>query len=453
MLLTKLARSLKIFEFVKNYFSMIAFPIKNLRRLSNKDLLQLINSDVFAYYRFRGPTNNRPRGYFRREWTRLAWLAMEGDYHKANFGRMNLLNEARTQYSLQENFAPMLLEKGWTTNYGHLGCLLNFRNAQKLGIVSGGRRLVIRAQSYYFNRPLYRTLCKDFDFINSISSESIFDMEPFFPLTDKVSFTSTTKGFKELAEFFNLVSERQNQNNNFKREKLEFLVEELEIIETLFKKHGYSHEQPFVTIHIRETRDKYSARDSISSHFIPAIKEIISHGMPVLRIGSPHSSPLPHIPGLIDLRDTFSLEQQFLHDFAISNCKYLISSQSGPTAVAHALGVPTLIVDGIAVARYSYTTSALSMTLPKFWIDSHERRLSYEKVFEFGLGFRELATSPRGYRLQNNSPSEILLAVKEFTKLEKNPLIVHEHPSGFHEIKKSVGGIGSGLISEVFFSV
>lgn len=444
---------MRIFEFVRNYFFLILFPIKNLSRLTNKDLYQLISSEVFAHYGANGAANGRPKGYFRREWTRLAWLAMEGTYRKANAGRADLINEARSIYGLPDHYEPMILEKGWTTHYGHLGCLINFRNAQQLGIINSGRRQVLRGNNYSYGRPIYRLLSKDFDFINCFSGESIFETEPLFPLTDKVSFTSTAEGFKDVAEFFSLVSQRQNQGKNFKRETLEFLDRELNTIEALFHKHGYRHDHPFVAIHIRETRDKYSARDSIASHFLPAIKSLVGLGMPVLRIGSPQSSPLPSIPGLIDLRDAPASEQQFLHDFAISNCKYFISSQSGPTAISHALGVPTLTVDGLAIARYSYTTSALSMTLPKFWIDSRGHRLSYENVFDFGLGFRELASSPSGYHLQNNSPVEIMLAVQEFSRLVDSPQSVHANPSGFQELKESFGGVGDGLISEVFFSV
>lgn len=439
-------------KFLKNSLSLTTFPYLNINRVSTGDLRQIIDSEYFDYFRSKGSASKLPRSYFRREWTRFAWMAMEGEYHKANLGRANLILEARSVHGLDEDFVPTTLEKGWTTHYGHLGCLINFRNAQELGVVGLGRRLVLRSNHYYINRPIYRLLRNNFDFMNSVSKNSIFDTEPFFHFTEKVPFISTNMGFKELAEFFNLVSEKQIQRQNFKRENFQFIDQELVAVERLFREHGYSHEQPFVAIHIRETQDKYSARDSVASNFVPAIQEIIKTGRVAIRIGSPNSSRRPSIPGLIDLRGAVSAEEQFLHDFVISRCDYLISSQSGPTAVAHALGVPTLIVDGVAIARYSYSTPALSMTLPKPWLNSKGQKLSYENVLRLGLGFCELATSQKKFYLQNNSGNEILSAVREFSSLLSNATTARKNPSGFQEMKKSIGGIGEGLISEVYFS-
>lgn len=59
---------------------------------------------------------------------------MEGEYRKANLGRTNLILEARSAHGLDEYFVPTIFERGWTTHYGHLGCLISFRNAQELGV-------------------------------------------------------------------------------------------------------------------------------------------------------------------------------------------------------------------------------------------------------------------------------------------------------------------------------
>lgn len=443
---------LKTLMFLKNSLIFMSFPIANMNRLSNNDLYQIANSEYFNYFRVSGAVSNRTKSYFRREWTRLAWMAMEGDFHIANIGRTSLILEARSLHGLDEDFVPMTLEKGWTTHYGHLGCLINFRNAQELGLVRMGRRLVLRSNSYSNNRPIYRALRNKFDFMDTFSKNSIFDTEPLFHFTDKVSFASTNEGFKDPSELFNLVYERRNQLQNFKRESFEFSDGEIEAINRLFQKYGYSYKHPFVVIHIRETRDKYSARDSIASSFIPSIQEIIKTGRLVIRIGLPNSSRLPSIPGLIDLRNVASVEEQFIHDFVISNCDYLVTSQSGPAAVAHAIGVPTLTVDGVAIAKSCYSTSALSMTLPKPWHNANGHKLSYEEVFELGLGFCELEIAQKIYHTQCNSATEILLAVREFSKLVGGDPETRKNPIGFQEAKRSVGGFGDGLISEIYFS-
>ena len=442
---------LKVFTFLKNYIHFAFFYILNLSRLSNNDIYQISNSEIFRYFKADGAANNRPRSYFRREWTRLAWMAMEGNRKEANLMRVALLLEARAQYGLSEEFTPNIMERGWTTHYGHLGALIKYRDAQKLGLVAPGRRLVVRSQKYSYNRPFFRLLRESFDFMGSTSPTSVFDLEPLFPLTEKVTFIKTSEGYQDLAQFYNLVGERQSQQGQFKRETFRFSEVEQELIFQKLYEFNIDSKQPFVALHIRDTGDKYAVRDSIAENFIPSIREITNRGMPVLRIGSLYSSPLPQISGLIDFRGMSSEEEQLLNDFAISNCEYFISSQSGPPGVAHALGVPTLIVDAVAIASYSYTTVGLSMTLPKPWLDSTERQLSYEEIFGLGLGACELATSKGGYHLRNNSSEEILFAVREFSSFIEQPNRTRENASDFREMKKSVGGIGDGLISELYF--
>lgn len=431
--------------------SFFFFPLKNLRRLSKLDLQQIVSSEIFLHFSYRNRNYLPNRGYFRREWTRLAWMAMDGRWREANSMRVALLHKARVQYGLSEEFSPNIMERAWTSNYGHLGALIKYRDAQQLGLVAPGRRLIVRSRNYSENRPIYRLLRESFDFMDSTSPSSVFDLEPLFPLTEKVSFIRTNEGYHDLSEFFNLVGERQKQKGQFRRGKFKFSEAEQEFISQKFIELDIDLKQPFVALHIRDTKDKYAVRDSTPDNFIPAIRYITSRGIPLIRIGSQNASLLPQIPGFIDSRDSFSAEEQLLNDFVISNCEYFISSQSGPSVVAHALGVPTLIVDGVAILKHSFTTPGLSMTLPKPWLDSTERKLSAEEILEIGLGFKELATSDGGYHLRNNSPEEILFAVKEFLGLIEQPNQTRTSDSKFQHMKECAGGIGDGLISELFF--
>jgi len=442
---------LKVFIFLKNYIYLASFPILNLNRLSNNDIYQLSHSEVFNYFKANGALKERPRSFFRREWTRLAWLAMEGKCKESNMAREVLLLKARAQYGLSEEFTPNIMERGWTTHYGHLGALIKYRDAQKLGLVASGRRLVVRSHRYSYERPIFRLLRESFDFMGSTSPTSVFDVESLFPLTEKVTFMRTSEGYQDLFQFYNLVGERQSQQWHFKRETFRFSEVEQELIFQKLYGFNIDPKQPFVALHIRDTGDKYASRDSIAENFIPSIREIINRGMPVLRIGSLNNSPLPQIPGLIDFKGISSEEEQLLSDFAISNCEYFISSQSGPAGVAHALGVPTLIVDAVAIACSSYTTAGLSMTLPKPWLDSTDRQLSYEEIFGLGLGACQLSQFKGGYHLRNNSSEEILFAVREFSNFMKHPSRTRDNPSDFRALKKSVGGYGDGMISELYF--
>lgn len=79
--------------------SFFTFPLKNLKRISMADLNLILDSEVLNYFRKDNGNRVASRGYFRREWTRLAWMSMEGGYHESNQRRSEFLREARSAIS------------------------------------------------------------------------------------------------------------------------------------------------------------------------------------------------------------------------------------------------------------------------------------------------------------------------------------------------------------------
>lgn len=442
---------LKVFIFLKNYIYFASFPILNLNRLSNNDLYQLSHSEVFKYFKADGAAKERPRSYFRREWTRLAWMAMEGNYHESNTFRKNLILEARSINNLPQDYQPALMERGWTTHFGHMACLFAFRDGQRFNIVPNKRRLVLNSGIFSRNRPIFRILKDSFDFLDVRSKASIFDTEPYFPLTEKVSFISADSKFLELTQFLNEIGNAHRTLNPGSRELIPFTELETSFIKALFAKNGMDDQAPFVALHIRETKDKYADRNSKALDFLPSIKYLIRNGTYVLRIGSKLGLDLPHCPGLLDLTNLGD-DIRFLHDYAIANAEFFITSQSGPSAFAHLIGVPTLTVDALAIARSTYTTRAFSMSLPKKLKNNSGVYLPWESFFENEVSYRELDFTIADFSLSGNSSDDILSATKEFAYKMNLAQSASKNPSAFVAAKKSVRGIGDGLISEQFFN-
>ena len=417
------------------------------------DLEQIRNSEIFYYFSNENKVSfsDRGRGYFRREWTRLAWMAMDGKYHEANHLRADLVRQARDIHGLSEIYTPNFMERGWTTHFGHLACLFAFDDAQKFNILPNIRRLVLNSSSFAKNRPIFRIIKDSFDFIDVKSKTSIFDTETYFPLTEKVSFLSAGSRFLELTQFLNEVGEANRRINPGTRINVPFTDREMSTIKALFAKNGMSDQVPFVALHIRETEDKYSDRNSRTLSFLPTIKYLIDSGTYVLRIGSKSGGNLPQCPGLLDLAGLKD-EMSFLHEYAIANAKFFITSQSGPSAFAHLIGVPTLTVDALAIARSTYTTRALSMSLPKKLKNDSGVNLPWECFFENKISFREYGFQVGEFKLCNNNSYEILCAVKELESNLKVDYLKLRNPISFVEAKKAVGGNGIGLVSTQFFS-
>jgi putative glycosyltransferase (TIGR04372 family) len=429
----------RIIVLLRSSVLLFMFPVKNFKRLSNSDVEQLVNSEVFHYFSNNNKRYLSGRSYFRREWTRLAWMAMDGKYHEANLLRADLLRKAREIHGLPENYTPSIMERAWTTHFGHLACLFAFEDGQRFNILPNRRRMVLNSNTFARNRPIFRILKDSFDFLDVRSKASIFDTEPYFPLTEKVSFISADSKFLELTQFLNEIGNAHRTLNPGSRELIPFTELETSFIKALFAKNGMDDQAPFVALHIRETKDKYADRNSKALDFWPSIKYLIRNGAYVLRIGSKLGLDLPHCPGLLDLTNLGD-DIRFLHDYAIANAEFFITSQSGPSAFAHLIGVPTLTVDALAIARSTYTTRAFSMSLPKKLKNNSGAYLPWESFFENEVSYRELDFNIADFSLSSNSSDDILSATKEFAYKMNLAQSASKNPSAFVAAKKSVRG-------------
>lgn len=111
---------------------------------------------------------------------------------------------------------------------------------------------------------------------------------------------------------------------------------------------GVPREGWFVGLHVREANYRFRpvvdvGRASDPQAYLPAIRRIIASGGTVVRIGDPSMTPLPALPGLIDLTrdpDIFPL-----HAFAFSRARFNLTTDSGPTSLSCAFHVPALVTN------------------------------------------------------------------------------------------------------------
>ena len=114
----------------------------------------------------------------------------------------------------------------------------------------------------------------------------------------------------------------------------------------------------FMALHMREPFYPHrphgvTPRNVDPATYLPLVAHVIRNlGGQVVRLGDPSMTPLPDLPGLIDLSrddDGFPLQT-----FALSRARFAVMTDSGPTQLASALGTPTATTNacGIGVWRH-----------------------------------------------------------------------------------------------------
>lgn len=109
----------------------------------------------------------------------------------------------------------------------------------------------------------------------------------------------------------------------------------------------------FVALHMRELEYEHRFRmDPIRcvdpGTYVDAVRLVLDRGGQVVRIGDPSMTPLPKMPGLIDisrLRNSFELQC-----FIMSRARFHIGTDSGPSQIAGALKTPTLITNAVGLS-------------------------------------------------------------------------------------------------------
>ncbi|MCP5366067.1 MAG: TIGR04372 family glycosyltransferase [Hyphomicrobiales bacterium] len=86
--------------------------------------------------------------------------------------------------------------------------------------------------------------------------------------------------------------------------------------------------------------------------YLPMVRRIVEdHGGQVVRLGDPSMTPFPALPGLVELGrepDTFPLQ---VH--ALAHARFFIGTDTGPTQLACALGVPAATTNALGIGVWN----------------------------------------------------------------------------------------------------
>ncbi len=185
----------------------------------------------------------------------------------------------------------------------------------------------------------------------------------------------------------------------------------------LRNKFGIPESAPIVTLHVRESGylgDSHAHRNASIENYIPAINYLINEGFYIVRFGDKSMKRFVNSPPqLIDA--PFHPEYtDFVEPYFSAVSKFAIGCGSGPDMIAIGFGTPVLFVNVVMVA--AMFGSERDLYVPrKIYSHKLRRYLTHE---EFILSpavnfFEDRLFQEAGVEHRENSPEEILMAVKE----------------------------------------
>lgn len=222
--------------------------------------------------------------------------------------------------------------------------------------------------------------------------------------------------------------------------------------------HGLDCHSWFVTFHIRETANDGNlyGRNSPLSSFIPAIRLILRRGGQVVRLGVPGMTPLPRMPGLLDL-SRVSSRPAAVDLYLLSNPRLFVATSSGPQTIAPLFRTKTLWtnVGGLSYAANFESTAVLPRRLG---ISNPKRLLSLPEMIDLDLlGFDGSLPIRKGSRHRprlhwhHNSPEEIEEAVEDSLGSDPLPCLSTEQRD-YLALLKSAGNPGPPVVARTFAS-
>lgn len=197
----------------------------------------------------------------------------------------------------------------------------------------------------------------------------------------------------------------------------------------------------FISIHIR-TPIKNDMRSVIPSKFVKALNLLIDLGFQVVQFGEEGPSlEVKRMDRLIKL--PYKGNWKSLQSSIISHSEFLICTNSGPAALAWALGVPVLQTDTVALCRNILTCSNGSIYLPKSF-KKRNIHIPLSELVSSGLGYTEYSRSElrkQGIELIDSSEIEIFKAVLEMLDFRNSK------DNEFSKHRQNLGIIGRGKIA------
>ena len=197
---------------------------------------------------------------------------------------------------------------------------------------------------------------------------------------------------------------------------LAFSSTERKNAQSALRKMGIKEDRPFVCLVARHGGEQDSSlRNRSIEDFESSVEALTQRGITVVRMGSKDSPPLRSLsPLVIDYANSED-KSELVDIYLLAHCHFIISTMSGPDAMALAFRRPALYID---IAHYSlcFTGSSLTTWTPAKIVRSNNKQpLSLREVFNTGAGYfwKDSQFASAGLEVLRSTPDEIRNYVME----------------------------------------
>lgn len=347
------------------------------------------------------------------------------------------------------NHTPPYLSNSWIGAFGHIGLLATFLTAEELGIIPEKKRILsiyteeqVRLAKLFFGDK--------FMLSKSYLKTSMLDHPSQWHISERMNIVKTKESFIPLYEMADQVFATMIAQNRSSPIQINSDYE-LSARSNLFLL-GLPQDAWFVGFHLREKIDPLDAKQADLNSFLLSLKEISKRGGWIIRFGTGKMEDIAGVRNLINL-NADNLNNRYLHPYILAKSKFLLSTDSGPCALAKSLGTPVLQTNTTSIARNMTTASKGSLYLPKIWIKDGEN-CSYARIVNSLEGYSETNLKQKeqaGFVLRENTESEILEATKEMLGCSANKAD-GENIKKLEDIRRNFNVVGNGAIASSFLS-
>jgi putative glycosyltransferase (TIGR04372 family) len=181
-------------------------------------------------------------------------------------------------------------------------------------------------------------------------------------------------------------------------------------------KMGIPADRWFVCLHVRENgfhKDTTCPwRNSSIFNYIKGLKAIVSSGGYVVRLGDQSMTPLPEIEGVIDYSHS-PFKSELMDLYLISECRFYIGTNSGPTGLAHLFQKPAVMINLSDWGLLSFQKASLGI-IKHIYSHSRKRFLSLSELLKEPFECQGNMRLGKDYLMFENTPDEIYDVVTEF---------------------------------------
>lgn len=160
--------------------------------------------------------------------------------------------------------------------------------------------------------------------------------------------------------------------------------------------------------------------------FVEACQYLVAEGFTVVRVGTPTSNLMPEMDGVIDYANS-SLRSEVNDLVLMRECSFVVSTQTGPDALALALRKPVLYVDTLVLSQFFLGTKLATWNPRKFLAHSSVKPLTLDELLQSRFAWMKAPDDflESGFTFQRSSSGEVMHLVASFVN-ESRGNVIHD---------------------------